>query len=81
MSYDKEELGTFTTPLSARGMPRWLIYIASLVGLVYILNPTGGFIEFIPDNLPIFGNLDEGAAFLLLWYGVVEFFEGRKFHQ
>jgi hypothetical protein len=34
--------------------------------LVYILNPTAGVIEFIPDNLPIVGNLDEGVAFLMI---------------
>ncbi|TEU16544.1 MAG: DUF1232 domain-containing protein [Anaerolineales bacterium] len=49
------------------------------LGLVYILNPGAGVIEFIPDNLPIVGNLDEGAAFLLIWYALVEFFEGRRY--
>jgi len=38
-------------------------------------------LELIPDNLPLAGNLDEGAAFTLLWYGLVEFFEGRKFRS
>ena len=33
-----------------------------LTGSLYILNPTGGFIEFIPDNLPLVGNLDEAGA-------------------
>lgn len=30
--------------------------------LLYLLNPTAGFLEFIPDNIPIIGNLDEAAA-------------------
>ncbi|MFQ3645685.1 MAG: hypothetical protein SNJ54_08540 [Anaerolineae bacterium] len=42
---------------------RWLMLggIALISGL-YLLNPTAGFIEFIPDNLPIVGNIDEMIA-------------------
>jgi uncharacterized membrane protein YkvA (DUF1232 family) len=40
--------------------------LSGLVSLVYLLNPTAGFIEFIPDNIPIFGNLDEAAATAIL---------------
>jgi len=72
-------LGVLTTPLSLRGVPVWVVYILAALGLVYILNPGAGVIEFIPDNLPIVGNLDEGAAFLLIWYALVEFFEGRRY--
>ncbi len=75
------ELGFLLKPLSLRGVPVWLIYLASLVGLAYMLNPTAGFVEVIPDNLPFVGNLDEGVAFTLLWYGLVEFFEGRKYRK
>lgn len=75
------DLGFFLKPLSFRGIPPWVIYLASLVGFGYILNPTWGVIELIPDNLPFVGNLDEGVAFTLLWYGLVEFFEGRKFRK
>jgi hypothetical protein len=74
-----DQLGFLLKPLSLRGFPTWLIYLASVVGLAYILNPTAGLIELLPDNLPIVGNLDEGVAFTMLWYGLVEFFEGRKF--
>lgn len=74
-------LGALTKPLSLRGIPPWVIYFTALMGLFYILNPTAGLIEFIPDNIPLIGNMDEGAAFMLLWYGLVEFFEGRKFRQ
>lgn len=74
-----DKLGVLTTPLSLRGVPVWVIYILAALGLVYILNPGAGFIELIPDNLPIVGNLDEGAAFMLIWYALVEFFEGRKY--
>ena len=40
---------------------------AALFALVYLINPTAGFLEFIPDNIPLIGNLDEaGAVFILL---------------
>lgn len=40
-----------------------------LVGTIYLLNFTAGIIEFIPDNLPIIGNIDEGIAGALLVQG------------
>ncbi len=43
-----------------------IIAILGLLSLIYIINPTAGFIEFIPDNFPIIGNLDEAAATALL---------------
>ncbi len=36
------------------------------LGAVYLINPTAGLFELIPDNLPVIGNLDEAAAVLLL---------------
>jgi Protein of unknown function (DUF1232) len=38
-----------------------MIVIGVLCG-IYLLNPTMGFFEFLPDRLPIIGNLDEAAA-------------------
>ena len=73
-----DRLKMFTTPLSRRGWPVWLIYAAAALGLVYVINPTMGIFEFLPDNLPLIGNLDEGVAFLLIWFGVVEYLEGNK---
>lgn len=75
---DTTELGSWLKPLSQRGIPVWLVYFAALLALIYLLNPTAGTIEILPDILPIIGNLDEGVASILLWYGLVEFFEGRK---
>jgi hypothetical protein len=44
--------------------------LLSLVGGVYLVNPTAGILELIPDNLPFVGNLDEtAAASLLIWGG------------
>ena len=39
---------------------------AGILSLIYLFNPSAGFIEFIPDNLPGLGNLDEAAATALL---------------
>ncbi|NLW73035.1 MAG: DUF1232 domain-containing protein [Chloroflexi bacterium] len=50
----------------------------AILGLIYILNPTFGVFELIPDNVPFIGNLDEGVAFMLILAGLVEFFEGNK---
>ena len=52
-----------------------LVALAGLIGLIYILNPTAGVLELIPDNIPIVGNLDEAAAAALVlaalrYYGV-----------
>lgn len=65
------------TPLSKKGWPRWLVFIFAIIGIVYLLNPTFGF-DFLPDNLPIVGNLDEGMAAMLVLWGLVEIFEGGK---
>jgi hypothetical protein len=73
-----DRLKMFTTPLSLRGWPVWLVYAAAVFGLIYVLNPTMGLFEFIPDNLPLIGNLDEGVAFMLVWFGLVEFLQGKK---
>ncbi len=39
-----------------------LCWIGLLVAVVYLLNPTAGVFELIPDVLPGVGNLDEAAA-------------------
>lgn len=65
-------------PLSAKGWPRWLVFGLAFLGLVYVLNPTFGIFELIPDNLPIIGNLDEGLAYFLMLLGLVELLEGGK---
>ncbi len=41
--------------------------LATIFGVVYLLNPTMGLFEILPDNLPIIGNLDEGAAVYLIF--------------
>lgn len=40
--------------------------LAGLLALLYLLNPTLGVFEFIPDNIPLVGNLDEATASAVL---------------
>ena len=40
--------------------------IGGIIGFIYILNPTAGIIEIIPDNIPFIGNLDEAGAIILI---------------
>lgn len=75
---DRDRLRFFTTPLSQRGWPRWVVYLVSMLGGIYLLNPTAGLFELLPDNLPLVGNLDEAGAFMLIWYGIVEYLKRRK---
>lgn len=43
-----------------------LVILCGIISVIYLLNPTLGVFELIPDNLPFVGNLDEAAAVLLL---------------
>lgn len=47
-------------------MKKAVIFGLGLISALYILNPTAGIFEIIPDNLPFIGNLDEAAAVALL---------------
>jgi hypothetical protein len=39
-----------------------------IVGVIYLINPTAGILELLPDNVPLVGNLDEaGATALVIW--------------
>ena len=78
---DKELSGfvrALSEPLSKYGWPSWLVYVLAAIGVIYILNPTLGILELIPDNLPIIGNLDESVAVMLVIAGIVEALEGKK---
>ena len=61
------------------------VALLGMLGLIYILNPTAGIIEIIPDAIPIIGNLDEAAAVTLIltslrYFGVdlTSFFKRKK---
>jgi uncharacterized membrane protein YkvA (DUF1232 family) len=47
--------------------------VGGLIAAVYLVNPTAGFIELIPDNIPFFGNLDEAAAAAILIAALAHF--------
>ena len=66
-------------PLSKHGWPVWLVYALALIGVVYLLNPTAGLLELIPDVIPGIGNLDESLAVMLIIAGIVEATEGKKY--
>jgi len=75
---DDKSFSVGFSPLSTKGWPVWAVYLIAVLGVFYLLNPTAGFIELIPDNLPWVGNIDEGAAALAVWYGVLELKKMRK---
>ena len=81
----KKELSGFVKaliePLSNYGWPSWLVYALAILSGIYLLNPSFGVLEFIPDNLPIIGNLDEGASVMMILAGIIEALEGRKNRQ
>lgn len=47
-------------------MKKILAVIVALLSALYIINPGFGVFEFIPDNIPLVGNLDEATATGLL---------------
>ncbi len=47
-------------------MKKPAVFCLGLLSVLYLLNPTAGLFEIIPDNLPFIGNLDEAAAVALL---------------
>jgi hypothetical protein len=66
-------------------MKRFLVGLAGFLSLLYILNPTMGIFELLPDNLPFIGNLDEATATMMLFaalryfgWDVTDLFSKRK---
>ncbi|MDW8146262.1 MAG: DUF1232 domain-containing protein [Roseiflexaceae bacterium] len=49
---------------------RLVAFGAIALGVVYLINPTAGVLEMIPDALPVIGNLDEAAATALIIWGI-----------
>ena len=47
-------------------MKKFVVLGLGALAALYILNPTAGVFELIPDNIPLVGNLDEAAAVALL---------------
>ncbi|XLQ19874.1 MAG: DUF1232 domain-containing protein [Candidatus Moraniibacteriota bacterium] len=42
------------------------VVITGIVAFIYLLNPTFGVFELLPDAMPVIGNLDEAGATALL---------------
>ena len=47
-------------------MKSLIVAFIGIISSVYLLNPSAGLFEFIPDNIPFVGNLDEAAASALI---------------
>jgi hypothetical protein len=60
------------------------VFLLGVLAAIYLINPTAGIFELLPDNIPFVGNLDEAAAAALLievlqYFGVnTHFFSLRK---
>jgi hypothetical protein len=50
----------------ARLLKEMIIIALGVLAALYLLNPTFGVFELIPDAIPIIGNLDEAGATLIL---------------
>lgn len=48
-----------------RPLKSLIVLILGVLSGLYLINPSAGIIELLPDNFPIIGNLDEAAATLL----------------
>ena len=47
-------------------MKKIIIALIGILSALYILNPTAGLFEILPDNIPFVGNIDEATATTLL---------------
>jgi uncharacterized membrane protein YkvA (DUF1232 family) len=47
-------------------MKSLFVAFTAIISVIYMLNPTLGVIEVIPDNIPVIGNLDEATAMAVL---------------
>lgn len=47
-------------------MRKGLFTLGGLLGVLYLLNPTAGIFELLPDALPLIGNIDEALAATLI---------------
>jgi len=52
-----------TRPTQAQ---KTFVMIVGIFATLYLINPTLGVFEFLPDNIPFLGNVDEATATILL---------------
>ncbi len=58
-----------TTP----NMKKSFVVLAGILAFLYLVNPTFGLFELLPDNLPLVGNIDEATATMVL-LGALRYF-------
>ncbi|MDX9750241.1 MAG: DUF1232 domain-containing protein [Flavobacteriales bacterium] len=54
-------------------MKKLLVALAGFLALIYLMNPTFGVLEILPDHIPLVGNLDEATATMVL-LGALRYF-------
>lgn len=54
-------------------MKSFFVALAGILAFLYLLNPTMGLLEFLPDNIPLIGNIDDATATMVL-LGVLRYF-------
>jgi len=54
-------------------MKKFFVALAGILSFIHLMNPTLGVFEFLPDNLPIVGNLDEATA-TMVFLGALRYF-------
>jgi uncharacterized membrane protein YkvA (DUF1232 family) len=63
--------------MEGRPNPIWA-WCGIVLGTLYVLNPGAGIFEFIPDVVPVIGNLDDAGATLLVIQSIRSLRRGRK---
>jgi hypothetical protein len=54
-------------------MKSFLVALVGIFSFIYLLNPTFGVLEFLPDNIPLVGNVDDATATMAL-LGALRYF-------
>jgi hypothetical protein len=70
MRWQDEDSGSRDASKGPNAMRSLIVIVVTLLSAIYLINPTAGIFELIPDNLPLLGNLDEAGAVVLLLSGL-----------
>lgn len=54
-------------------MKSFFVVVAGILSFLYLLNPTFGVFELLPDNIPLIGNVDDATATMVL-LGALRYF-------